>query len=102
MVERLISFFGSRALAWLVLGGGILFVGTTFWQSAKSRGKAQEWAAWTQLIGAKQKTDRDANHRVDMRTVDETATLQEQERQIRFKWDTAGRGGAPAATKPKE
>ena len=100
MVERLISFFGSRALAWLVLGGGILFVGTTFWQSAKSRGKAQEWAAWTQLIGTKQKSDRDANHRVDMRTVDETATLQEQERQIRERWLTMGRS-APTA-KPKE
>jgi len=93
----LITILGSRTLAWLVLGGGILFVATTFYQSAKSRGRTQEWAAWTQLIGAKQKVDRAANQNVNMRSVDESASLAEQERQIRERWLTMGR--APAKEK---
>jgi hypothetical protein len=71
-----------------------LFVATTFYQSAKSRGRTQEWSAWTQLIGAKQKVDRSANQGVNMRSVDENASLAEQEQQIKERWLTMGRSGA--------
>jgi hypothetical protein len=93
--------FGSKFAAWAVLGGLALFVAFTVNKAAEKRGVRVADLAWARVIGEKQKTDRDANHRVDMKTVDETATLAEQERQIRERWLTMGRS-APTATKPKE
>lgn len=87
----LIKFFGGRAMAWLVLGGGALFVVTGLWQSAKQRGASIEAGIWRQMIGDKQKKDRDANFTVNGGTISEQGSLQEQEAQIRAKWATMGR-----------
>ncbi len=95
----LISFFGGRAFAWLILGGGGLLALTMLWQGAKHKGAVAEASKWTASIMAKTKEDRAANNSVNMGTIIEQGNLQETEASINARWKTAGRG---AQAKAKE
>lgn len=92
----MVGLLSSAVMRWIILGGGVLIVSMAFLQSAKNKGINIADAAWSRVLSAKQKEDRSANHMVNMRTVDESASLSDQERQIREKWLTMGRS-APKA-----
>lgn len=87
----LISFFGGRAMAWLVLGGGGLLALSMLWNSAKHKGALAEASKWQSAIFEKKKEDREANHSVNTGTILEQGTLQQQEEAIRQKYRTMGR-----------
>lgn len=89
-----ISFFGSRLMAWAILGGGGLIVGLSLYNGIKSRGAALEAGKWRAAISEKVKDDRDANYGVNAGTLAEQGSLQAEEERIRQKWKTMGRGPA--------
>lgn len=82
----LIGLFGSRALAWLVLGGGGLFVALSLWQGAKMRGASNEALKWRSAVQEQRQDNRDRNFNVNSGSIAEQGTLQEQEARIRDKW----------------
>jgi hypothetical protein len=87
----IISFFGGRAMAWLILGGGGFLVIVSLWSGAKRSGQLAEALQWKRAVVEQVKENREANFRVNSGTVVEQGSLQQQEDAIRQKWQTMGR-----------
>lgn len=95
----LIAFFGSRLMAWVVLGGGAVFVVLSVLQSAKNAGARKEAGIWKQEVAEKARVNRAANREVNIVTDVEEGNLAQQEADLRQKWRAMGR--APTITEPK-
>lgn len=82
----MVGLLTSRALSWLILGGGIVAVVAMIYMGGAMRGASKENAAWKAAIAEDTKEKREINFKVDQATIGEDAELRKIEDEIREKW----------------
>lgn len=86
----MVGLLTSRAVSWLILGGGIFAVVAMVYMGGAMRGASKENTAWKAAIAEDLKEKREINFRVDQATIGGDRDLQREEDAIREKWRMRG------------